>query len=163
MLTPRQTLIVLRAIVVGCAVALATLMLGPYEGLEKAVGLSDKTAHVLAFFLMTLGLFTIAPRTRRSDLCLAALAASVVSELLQGLTGRTLSITDLGADLVGIGCAMLPGAIEGFRRLARVHPDLTFAQSRLYDRRAARSAEPRSAASRAVPSRPARSPSGPPA
>lgn len=137
MLTPRNIVRLLRACAAICGVALAVLMLGPFQGLERAFGLSDTSAHVIAFFAVTTGAFAIAPTWRRKDIALGVLAIAVISEILQGLTGRSVSVLDLAADALGITVAIIPGAIESLRRVARLYPDLTFAQIRMYDRRSA--------------------------
>ena len=117
---------------------LAFLMLGPFQGLERAFGLSDKAAHAIAFFAATTGLFLIAPGWRRSDIALGAAGFGVAIEALQGLTGRSMSATDVLADLLGIGVALIPGLIEQVRWMARAHPDLTLAEINAQDRRRTR-------------------------
>jgi VanZ family protein len=135
MFTPRSTVRLLRVGAVLCGIGMAVLMLGPFQGLEHVVGLSDKSAHAVAFYAATLGTFSIAPRWRRHDLALLVFVAAIASEIFQGFTGRSMSLSDLLADLTGIGIALVPGAVETLRRLARAHPDLTFAEIRFYDRR----------------------------
>lgn len=137
-LTPRK---IVRLARVGAAVStllLAFLMLGPFQGLEQAFGLSDKAAHAIAFFAATTGLFLIAPKWRRGDIALGAAAFGVAIEALQGLTGRSMSVTDVLADFLGIGVALIPGLIEQVRWMARAHPDLTLAEIAEQDRRRVR-------------------------
>ena len=107
-MTPSRLLLVLRGAAVLSALGLTFLLLGPFQGLEQHFHLTDTEAHALAFFGVTLGLFAIAPRSRRMDLALAALGFGVLIELGQAFTGRSASFTDLVADGVGITIAMLP-------------------------------------------------------
>ena len=137
MFTPQKAVYALRACAILSASIMAVLMLGPFQGLEHVFGLSDKAAHGIAFFSATLGAFCIAPHSRRHDLALVVLGFAVVCEILQCFVGRSMSLMDLLADVTGIGIALIPGAVENFRRMVRTHPHLTFAQIRLYDRRVA--------------------------
>lgn len=135
MLTPRNIVNLLRVCAIFMGIGIAVLMLGPFQGLERIFGLSDKGAHAVAFFAATIGVFSIVPNWRRHDLALIVLGVALVSELAQGFVGRSMSMMDFLADVAGIGVALVPGAVESLRRLARTHPDLTFAQIRFYDRR----------------------------
>lgn len=123
MLTPRRLTLTLRLLGLGASVSLAILLLGPFQGLEAAFSLTDKEAHALAFFGVTLGLFAIAPNRRRTDLALVAVAFGVLIELAQGLTGRSMSLMDLTADCVGVLAATLPGLIERLRFYLRGGPE----------------------------------------
>ena len=134
-LTPRKIVRLARAGAAVSTLLLAFLMLGPFQGIEQAFGLSDKAAHAIAFFAATTGLFLIAPNWRRGDIALGAAALGVLIELLQGLTGRSMSMTDVLADFLGIGVALIPGLIEQVRWMARAHPDLTLAEIARQDRR----------------------------
>jgi hypothetical protein len=135
LLTPDRLIRMLRPAAAVCALGLAVLMLGPFHGVERVFGLTDGPAHAIAFFWIATGLFAIAPEWRRGDIALAALLIAVLSETLQGLTGRSLSLLELAADAVGIVVAMIPGWVERLRSLARSHPDATFAEIRAMDRR----------------------------
>jgi len=115
------------------AFALATtvllvLMLGPFQGLERRLGLTDKTAHAIAFFALANGLFLVAPRTRRTDLAGQVLIGGLVIELLQGLSGRGVSIGDFGANALGVAAALIPGYVERLRQQVRAHPDVPLRQ-----------------------------------
>lgn len=138
-LTPRKIVRLARAGAAVSTLLLAFLMLGPFQGIEQAFGLSDKAAHAIAFFAATTGLFLIAPKWRRGDIALGAAGFGVLIELLQGLTGRSMSVTDVLADFLGIGVALIPGLIEQIRWMARAHPDLTLAEIARQDRRRTRS------------------------
>ncbi|WP_396595672.1 hypothetical protein [Brevundimonas sp. R86498] len=135
MLTPKRLVGLLRLGALIAGALLTVLLLGPFQGLERHLGLSDTVAHAIAFYAVTVGLFAIAPHRRRTDLALAALAFGVLIELGQGVTGRSLSLTDLAWDTAGISAALLPGLVERLRHLVRVAPDQDFATLRTQDRR----------------------------
>lgn len=139
-LTPRQIIRLSRLAAAISGFGLAALMLGPFQGLEQAFGLSDTAAHAIAFFAATTGLFLVAPKWRRGDIAIGAIAFGVIIELLQGLTGRSMSATDIMADVLGVAVALVPGTIEHLRWMARAHPDLTLAEIAARDRRRLRSA-----------------------
>ena len=141
LLTPNRVLAILRPAAAVCGLGLAVLMLGPFHGMERVFGLTDGPAHAIAFFWITTGLFAIAPGWRRGDIALATLLIAVMSETLQALTGRSLSLLELAADAVGIVVAMVPGWVERLRYLARTAPDATFAEIRAADRRGQPDAE----------------------
>jgi hypothetical protein len=134
-LTPNRLLRLMRPVAAVCGVGLAAAMLGPFHGLERVFGLGDGPAHAIVFFWVATGLFAIAPNWRRGDLALLALVIAVLSETLQVVTGRSLSLFELAADALGIVVALVPGWIERLRSLARAHPDTPFAEIRAVDRR----------------------------
>ena len=84
------------------AVVLFVLMLGPFQGAEQTLGLSDKQAHGVGFALITSALFMSLPNQPRWRLALVALALGGLVEVIQAYTGRSGSLLDLGADSVGI-------------------------------------------------------------
>ena len=135
LLTPRRIVLLLRICAVACGLGMAVLLLGPFQGLERVFGLGDKPAHAVAFFCVATGLFAIIPNWRRGDIALGVLLLGVLSEGLQGLTGRSMSLTDFMADASGVLIALIPGWIERLRLLARTHPDVGFAAIRAADRR----------------------------
>ncbi len=135
MLTPRHIVMAARLLFVAASLSMAVLMLGPFQGVEQMFGLNDKTAHVVAFYGLASGLFLIAPRQRRDDLALFVVAAAFALELLQGLTGRTVSIIDFLAGSAGVAAAWAPGRIEQLRAAFRQSPDLTFNEMARADRR----------------------------
>jgi len=94
---------------------MTVLLLGPFQGLEVHLGLSDKTAHAAAFYLLSLGVFASLPHQRRTDLALWVLAFAATTEIAQGFTGRSASLEDLLADAVGIVIAVLPAMVERLR------------------------------------------------
>ena len=144
-MTPNRLVALLRLAAAVSAMWFTVLLLGPFQGLEQVFHLTDKEAHALAFFGVTLGLFAIAPRWRRTDLALAALAFGVFIELAQGLTGRSVSLLDLLADGVGILAALAPGLVERLRHHVRTSPDIDFATIRSLDRRTPQTATARDA------------------
>ena len=135
MLTPRRLVIYLRLAAILCGIVLCALLLGPFQGLESAFGLTDKEAHIAAFFILSVGLFTIAPRSRRTDLGLMVLGFGLAVEIVQGLTGRSLSVGDFMADAIGVCAALIPGIVEGLRRQVQKYPDVDFQTLRSLDRR----------------------------
>jgi len=94
---------------------LIVLLLGPFQGLETHLGLSDKTAHAAAFYVLTLGVFASLPGIRRTDLALWVLALAAATEIAQGFTGRSASLEDLLADAAGIVIAVVPAMVERLR------------------------------------------------
>lgn len=93
------------------ALALIGLMLGPFQGLEQRVGLTDVAAHAVGFGVITAALLLNLPRLGRLPSAGLALALGGGIELLQAMSGRSASLTDLAADLVGIAlvAALWPG------------------------------------------------------
>lgn len=134
-MTPNRLVALLRICALCSAVGLTILFLGPFTYLAGVFHVTDTQAHAMAFFGVTLGLFAIAPRWRRTDLALAALAFGVLIELVQPFTGRGLSLSDLMADAVGILAALAPGLVERLRHHVRTSPDIDFARIRARDRR----------------------------
>lgn len=135
MLTPRRIVMAARLGFALAALGMAVLMLGPFQGLEQVFGLNDKAAHVIAFYGLASGLFLIAPSQRRDDLALYVIAAAFGVELLQALTGRSVSIIDFLAGSAGAAAAWAPGRIEQLRQSFRRHPDLTLTEIDRLDRR----------------------------
>ena len=135
LLTPHRTIMTLRFITAMAVCVLLVLTLGPFQGLEARVGMSDKAAHCAAFYILTLLVFAVAPNRRRADIALLVLGLGVLIELAQGVLGRSLSMTDLLADAVGVAAATAPAWVERLRYLGRRHPYLSFAAAKDMDRR----------------------------
>ncbi len=135
MFTPAALILCARLALLGGGVAVAVLMLGPFQGAEQALGLNDKAAHGLAFYLLTITLFLAAPRTRRTDLALFVFGLSLALEVVQATVGRSADLGDLALDAVGVGAALAPGLIERARHHARNNPYLTFSEIRAISRR----------------------------
>jgi VanZ family protein len=142
MLTPRTLQRCFKAFFAIAFASLMVVMLGPFQDLELRFGFTDKEAHAIAFFAVTNALFIIAPRRRRTDLAVVAAALGLAIELLQGLTGRDMSLADFIADAAGIAAAVLPGMVERLRHQLRIHPDLSVRQLRAMDRRKRRRRRP---------------------
>ena len=84
------------------AAGLIFMMLGPFQGAEQSVGLTDKPAHAIGFGVITAALFLVTPRASRLQIALLALCIGGLIEIIQGATGRSASLSDLAADIVGI-------------------------------------------------------------
>jgi VanZ family protein len=98
---------------------LLVILLGPFQGLEARIGLSDKTAHAAAFYALSLGLFASLPRVRRTDLAIGVVAFAAATEVAQTFTGRTGSFEDFAADATGVLVAVLPAMVERLRYALR--------------------------------------------
>lgn len=138
MLTPNHVVIAARAVLVFGAATAAILMLGPFQGMESAFGLTDKSAHALAFGGLTAVSFAAFPRMRRSDLARAALILGGAAEVAQMFGGRTASLADWAADAVGIVTVYGSSLIESARKMAREHGALPFSAITAMDRRTRR-------------------------
>ncbi len=136
MLTPNHVVTTARAVLVGGALTAATLMLGPWPGLEQVFGLSDKAAHALAFGGLLAVSFLAFPRMRRNDLAIAAVMLGASVEVAQLFTpDRSASFGDLFADSLGVGVIYLASHIENLRSLARTRGAATFSEIAAQDRR----------------------------
>jgi hypothetical protein len=135
MLTPNLVLKGLRLAAIVCGIAMVGLLLGPFQGLEKQFGLSDHAAHAIAAFAVCMGLFAVCPRWRRKDVALIVIGLGAAIEVVQGLTGRSMSLSDLLSDMVGVVIALIPGYIEQFRRLVQTSGYESFDSIRQRDRR----------------------------
>jgi VanZ family protein len=136
MLTPNHVVTTARAVLVIGALTAATLMLGPWPGLEQVFGLSDKAAHAIAFGGLVAVSFLAFPRMRRNDLALAAVLLGASVEVAQLFTAdRSGSISDLMADTAGVGVVYLASHIENLRALARKRGYASFAEIAAQDRR----------------------------
>ncbi|MFP1130223.1 VanZ family protein [Asticcacaulis sp. W401b] len=115
-----KALIYIRTCLGLLSICIGVLVLGPFSGAEEAFGLTDKEAHIIAFFALTIMLQLAFPRMRRTDLALGVLAVGALIEVAQLFTGRSASVADWMADLIGVGAATLPSYIETFRHFARL-------------------------------------------
>lgn len=89
----------------GAALVVAGLlfvMIGPFQGAERGVGVSDGTAHALAFAFITGALLLNLPKRSRLQIVLLALGVGIGVEFAQGLSGRDADWHDVVADVVGI-------------------------------------------------------------
>jgi VanZ family protein len=136
MLTPNHVVTTARAVLVAGALTAATLMLGPWPGLEEVFGLSDKAAHAIAFGGLLAVSFLAFPRMRRNDLAIAAVMLGATVEVAQLFTAdRSASFSDLFADTAGVGVVYLCSQIESVRALARKKGEMTFSDIAAQDRR----------------------------
>lgn len=127
MLTPNHVVIAAKAVLLVGAASAATLMLGPFQGLEQAFGLSDKAAHALAFGALTAVAFLAFPKMRRNDLAIAAILLGASAEIAQLFAHRSASFSDLAADAAGVAVVYLASHIEAVRRDARERGAMGFA------------------------------------
>jgi len=88
-------------------VCLLVLMLGPFQGAEGGVGMTDGAAHLAAFGLITGALMINLPRSPRLHVAGLALSLGIAVELVQGATGRSASLHDVAADALGIAIVTL--------------------------------------------------------
>ncbi|MFP1130163.1 vanz family protein [Asticcacaulis sp. W401b] len=95
------------------------LVLGPFSGAEQVFGLTDKEAHIIAVFALTLMLQLAFSRVRRTDLALGGLVLGALIEVAQLFTGRSASV-DWLADLIDVSVATLPSYAGTFRHYARL-------------------------------------------
>lgn len=134
-LTPLNAVALARLLGALGALGVVALTLGPFQGLEKTFGLSDKAAHAIAFYGLTLMAFTVAPARRRTDLAIMVLAFGLAIEVVQGLVGRSASVGDILADTAGVALALAPGLVERLRHHVRNNPSMTFSDIADLDRR----------------------------
>jgi hypothetical protein len=114
-------LVLVRSVVALLGLTLCVLLFGPFQGAEHYFGLSDKAAHGIAFYTLTLGLFASLPRNRRTDLGFFAMLIAGGTEVVQAMVGRDGNFPDFAADSLGILAAMLPATVERMRQSIRRH------------------------------------------
>ncbi|WP_421932136.1 VanZ family protein [Phenylobacterium sp.] len=90
-------------------------MVGPFQGAEQALVPWDKAAHFMAFYGLTILLFSAFPTRRRLDLAVLAIFAGAAIEVAQTLTGRDGEIGDLCADALGALAVLAPVWLEHLR------------------------------------------------
>ena len=90
-------------------------MVGPFQGVEQALVPWDKAAHFMAFYGLTILLFSAFPTRRRLDLAVLAIFAGAAIEVAQTLTGRDGEIGDLCADALGALAVLAPVWLEHLR------------------------------------------------
>jgi VanZ family protein len=137
--TPRHAVLAARAALAAGVVVVAVATLSPaLQGVEGAIGLSDKAAHFLAFFgLMAIALMAF-PAVRRNDMAAGLIAFAAAVEVLQVFTGRTASLVDMAFNCAGVLAVVGPAMIERTREHARKTPHLSFAEIAATDVRAER-------------------------
>jgi VanZ family protein len=90
-------------------------MVGPFQGLERALVPWDKAAHFIAFYGLTLLLFSAFPDRRRLDLAVLATFAGAAVEVLQLIDGRDAELGDVIADAAGAFAVLAPIYLERLR------------------------------------------------
>lgn len=135
MLKPNYFVITARGLLLIGGLAVAVLALGPFQGAERLIGLGDKSAHAIAFGGLLAVSFLAFPRSRRSDLAIAALVLGAGVEVAQLLGHRSASPLDWLADAAGVATIYGASMIETVRKMARGHGHKTFAEIAASDRR----------------------------
>ncbi|PZQ62400.1 MAG: hypothetical protein DI570_10925 [Phenylobacterium zucineum] len=128
----------MQALRLGAALlALATpiALAGPFKYKDLGLPFPDTVAHALLFYALTLAAFAALPRSRAQEVALSMIGVGLLSEVVQSLVGREMSLHDVVGDTVGVFVAYAPIAITRLRELARTHPHETFAEIRRNDRR----------------------------
>ena len=108
----------LKLMAVAAILTLLVLMLGPFGGLERSTGVSDKIGHIIAFAVIAGSLAILRPRWNLPVIACAAFAVGVGVEIIQGLTGRDADVADVFADMAGIALAtfvLMSGMAMRFR------------------------------------------------
>jgi VanZ family protein len=95
---------------------LAMLLTGPFQGAERLFNLSDKTAHAIAFYLLSIMALFALPGMRKNDIGLVIIAVAGASEAIQAILGRDGNWSDFVANCFGIGAAILPLFVRDIRR-----------------------------------------------
>lgn len=139
-LTPNHVVTTARITLLTGALTVAVLTLGPFQGAEKIFGLTDKSAHAIAFGLLTAVSFAAFPRLRRSDLARAALLLGGGIEVAQMFGHRSASLGDWAADAVGVATVYGSSLIESARKMAREHGSVPFSAISAMERRSSRRA-----------------------
>ena len=88
--------------------AIFVVTLGPFQGDEKYVLLSDKGAHGLAFYGLAVAAIFAFPRVPRWSIILVCSFSGGLVEILQGMTGRDAELLDWIADSIGAVMAVAP-------------------------------------------------------
>lgn len=91
-------------------------MVGPFQGVERAFVPWDKAAHFMAFYGLTLLLFSAFPDRRRLDLAMLATFAGAAIEIMQLIEGRDAELGDILADAAGAFAVLAPVYLDQARR-----------------------------------------------
>jgi VanZ family protein len=105
-----------RGLLVAAGLTCAIGMVGPFQGIERAFVPWDKAAHFIAFYGLTLLLFSAFPDRRRLDLAVLATFAGAAIEILQLIEGRDAELGDILADAAGAFAVLAPLYLEQMRR-----------------------------------------------
>ena len=148
MLTPRHVMFGARGGLVAGFWASALVLMGPWQGVGRPVGVSDWLAHVIAFGLLVALASLAFPNRRRNDIAIALLLLAGGVEAVRIFTGQAgASLADWASDALGVAIIHFAGQIETVRSLARRAPYQTFQEIRSSDRRRGRRKSKRSKAS----------------
>jgi VanZ family protein len=82
-------------------------MVGPIPSVEEAVPMSDKVELAAAFAVITAAVLVNFPRLTRMQVIPIGLLLGVAIEVVQGLTGRDASASDIAVDVVGMLVVLL--------------------------------------------------------
>lgn len=134
-LTPRTVMKTLHAGGLCALVAAGVALTGPFHYDDLGLPFPDTVAHAILFYGVTLALLTALPRSRAAEVALGAVAVGAMSEVVQSLVGREMSLHDLAGDSIGVAFAYTPIAITRLRELIRTYPDLSFAEIHARDPR----------------------------
>ncbi len=89
------------------AVGVTALSLSPHVHVSMAVSFQDKIHHILAYAIFTLLAWRIAATQAHVWYLAGGIAFySAVIEVLQHFTGRTMSLLDIVANIIGIACVL---------------------------------------------------------
>ncbi len=105
-----------RRLLVAAGLVCGVGMMGPFQGIEHSVVPWDKAAHFMAFYGLTLLLFSAFPNRRRFELALLATLIGSGVEVVQLLTGRDAELGDLMADTAGAFAVFIPIYLEWARQ-----------------------------------------------
>ncbi|CAL4866435.1 hypothetical protein MMA231_00676 [Asticcacaulis sp. MM231] len=112
----RNMTFMVRTCLVVLTVTIGVLVFGPFSGLEQKVGFTDKEAHALAFYALTVVALLALPKIRKWDVALACLALGGLVEVVQAMVGRDGNIADWLADALGVALVMAPLVMLSLRR-----------------------------------------------
>ena len=137
-LTPHLVMTALRRGGVVGAFAAVVALVAPFHYDDLHLPFPDTVAHAILAYGLTVLAFGAFPRSRAADVVRGAIGIAIVSEMVQALVGREMSLHDVAGDGAGIAAAYAPLAISRLRELTRTHPHLSFAELRRIDPRRAR-------------------------
>jgi hypothetical protein len=113
---PTRTVSTARWLLLAAGAVCAFGMLGPFRGIERAFVPWDKAAHFIAFYGLTLLMFSAFPERRRLDLALLATFVGAAIEVIQAMVGRDGELADLLADAAGAFAVYAPIHLERLRQ-----------------------------------------------
>lgn len=148
-LTPHRVMQTLRLGGLCAGVAAVIALAGPFKYEDLGLPFPDTVAHAVLFYGVTLAMLTSLPRARANEVAMIAILLGGMSEVVQSVFGRQMSLQDFAGDVAGVAAAYVPIAITRLRELSRLHPHLTFAEIRAADRRTTRAIGARGATEQA--------------